>query len=653
MIRLTDATRLAATKLRTRKVRLIITVVIAGLLFSSLSAASQIGRGVFASLADFNQEGFGQRYIIMATPQGDPSAGAGDYIDSQEAVDRALAIQKERVTKKTVEAKRLGITYDPKSEQPVLNEFDSPEGKRRLLNIGQPAADQTVREYIATHPLPGKPALEKLAAPYGKTGMYQSKALMQGPNMPQLKLLKDGKESFEVSNKQGGMPQSGLESFTQSWGLMSRDLMQPFILPGATATLGSDGSIPVIAPYSAVEQLQGLKSLPASTSPAERLERLKQVRAAAGGLSFQVCYRNRESSDLISQAISQQQEIERNKNDKAYVKPARQFGLPTQACAPAPVIRDVRTATDKKTDEKTETFDGLFGKKAPEQQLLKLRIIGIAPDPPNFSASALSQIVNSIIASNLGFSAAVWYTPLELEDSTPILDKLFDDPEAVNLGAIPAMNYLEFNDAASAKRFADENTCTPDFSVAAGPGNPIADPFAACAAAGKNFGFVPFGSNALALEDAKHWFNRIFGYAALVTAAIAGIIMIGTVGRIIADSRRETAVFRAIGAKKLDIALTYLIYTLFLSLMILGFALIVGFLIGQFAHARYAPEFTVQSLLAYNAQDLTRTFSLYMFYIPDMLKLLGLTLAGGALSATFPLLRNLRRNPIRDMRDDT
>ncbi len=650
MIRLTDATRLAATKLRTRKVRLVVTVVIAGLLFSALTAASQVSRGAFDSLDAFNQEGFGQRYILTSFPQSPGSYG--DFTRSPEAVDRALAIQKERATKKTAEAKRLGIPYDSKSEPPAVDEFDSPDGKQRSLAIGQPAADQAIREYVAAHPAPGKPELVRAAAPYRPIAYHESKSLLYGPNIPAIELLEDGKESYAPKAPTNGPPtRTGLGSFTQTWGLMSRDLIRPFILPGASATIGIDGTIPVIAPYSAVEQLQGLKPLPTAAKPAERLARLEQVRSGAQALRFQACYRNQESKDLIVQAISQQQEIERNKKDKTYVKPQLQYGLPTKACTEAPVIRDVRTVADKKLADKNEQFERLFGKQLPTQEVLRFRVIGVAPDPPNFNASFVGQLVSSLVTSNLGFGAITWFTPLEIEKDKPLLKTLFSNPDAIALGAMPPTQYIEFKDAATSQSFIKEQTCQPEFNM--NQPEQTKNPFAACAAEGKHFGFLPFGSNAIALEEAKKWFAKIFTYAALTVAVVAAIIMVGTVGRTIADSRRETAVFRAIGAKKFDIVQIYLIYTLFLSLLIFSFALLTGFLMAQFVHGRYAAEFTIQSLIAYNAQDLSKTFSLYSFYVPDMLRLLGLSLVGGALSAFFPLIRNLRRNPIRDMRDDT
>lgn len=650
MIRLFDAAKLATTKLRTRKVRLVVTVVIAGLMFSALAAVSMVSRGAFDSLASFNREAFGERYIVAAYPQ----SGNGDFGRDPAVIKRAEAIHQDLVSRKTAEAKKLGIPYDPKSERPPVDEFDTPDGKQRSVSFEQPAGQQAIKEYLAAHPAPGQAQLRQLSSGYRPAAFYESKSLAFGPDMPTLKLLKDDKEPFEGSfgpgQDHGPGPQTGLGSFTTSWGLMSRDLFRPFVLPGATTAIGPDGSIPVVAPYSAVEQLIGLKALSSTAAPAERLERLKQVRAGAQQVSFEVCYRNKSSDQLLSQAIAIQQDITQNKDKKDYVRPDLVYDLPAKPCAAPAISRDVRTAAEKQQAAKQAQFDRAFGKADPQQTILKFRVIGIAPDPPGANASVLSTLVGFLVSSNLGLGAQSWYSPLELEKQQPLLASIFDNgssPGAVN------GQFVEFSDAGTAKTFIEQASCQPDFNFSAGrPDSPF-DPFAGCAKQGKHFALIPFGSNSLALEDAKRGFAKIFTYAALSVAVIAAIIMVGTVGRIIADSRRETAVFRAIGAKKLDIVQIYVIYTFFLSLLIFGFALLLGLAVSQFVHGRFSPEFTVQALVAYNAQDLTRTFNLYGFYLPDMLRLLGLSLAGGALSAFFPLLRNLRRNPIGDMRDDT
>lgn len=657
MIRVTDATRLASTKLRTRKVRLVVTIVIAGLLFTVLAAASQVSRGTFASLAGFNREGFGERYILAATPQ--TNTGPQDPASLPEVVARAEAIQKNLVAQKTAEAKRLGIDYDPKSEPPVVTEYDGPGGRIRGADPSSVAGKQAIAEYYKSRPSPGPQDLKRLADPYQPTNYYQSKSLGYGGGGPVLKVLEGGKEKYEIDNKEGAdyFGQRGLGSFTNSWGLMSQDLFKPFMLPNANTAIGKDGSIPVIAPYTAIEQLLGLKELPESTESKQRLERIKQVRSQAADVSFEVCYRNTASQSKLQDAISQQKEIAANKGKKDYIMPTLVYGLPQKPCGPVVIQSDKRTAADKTLMAKQEQFDRKFsGQPEAQQQTMKFRVIGIAPDPPDFSASVVSTLVSTIVSSNLSLFGPTWFTPIELEKDQPLLKAAF----SVDNNMWPGMStsdyqYVELASAQAAKDFSERESCEPDFSAMPMNGPPDAsfDPYADCAKQGKYFGFMPFGSNAMALEDVRKGFNKVFGYAAIAVAFVAAIIMVGTVGRTIADSRRETAVFRAIGAKKIDIVLVYLIYAFFLSFLIYGFALVTGFGIAQLVHARYSEELTIQALVSYNAADLNKVFNLYSFYVPDMVRLLGLSLAGGALSAFFPLLRNLRRNPIRDMRDET
>ena len=75
--------------------------------------------------------------------------------------------------------------------------------------------------------------------------------------------------------------------------------------------------------------------------------------------------------------------------------------------------------------------------------------------------------------------------------------------------------------------------------------------------------------------------------------------------------------------------------------------------LAAYLNHRYSPEATVQALVSYNAQDLSRSFVLFSFYLQDMLRLVGLIISASIISSFLPLIRNLRRNPIRDMRDDT
>lgn len=150
----------------------------------------------------------------------------------------------------------------------------------------------------------------------------------------------------------------------------------------------------------------------------------------------------------------------------------------------------------------------------------------------------------------------------------------------------------------------------------------------------------------------KKGFGKVFGIAAAVVAALAALIMMGTVGRIIADSRRETAVFRAIGAKRLDIAEIYLTYVILLAALVFAVSLILALILSSYLNHRYSESVTIDALLAFNVSDLTQKITLLHVYAKDLLYVLALIMGGALAAALFPILNNVRRNPIRDMRDE-
>jgi len=640
MIRFRDSLTLSLTKLRTRKVRLVVTVVVSGLLFCGLAAASFIARGAFNSTDAFNKDGFGERYIVQAYK----NQAYPDLTDPK-LIEKVAVLQKDLVARKKVAAKALGIEYVASLEVSPIQEYDNGAGgKQRNLDDNHSLTKQALRE-LNTAPVTSQDEITKIAKPYNVKSTYESQQYKPYGNTATLQVLKGGKEAFDQTDSRNNEPPKGTDSFTTFWSLMSSSLMQPFVLKGATLEDKADGSIPIIVPVSAAEQLLGLKALPGSASTAEKLDRMKDLRAKALSITFQVCYRNGTSSELVQNALNTARELEQNKTNKQYQKPELIYGLPATPCSPVVATRDVRDADTKKLAIKQEQFNVQFGKVSAEQQTLNFRVVGMSPDINYGSAFGVSQIVSSLVTSSLGTG---WYTPKEFDAKVPLLKTLFTQNTS-GTGSPPSY-YAEFSNATDARNFIKQQSCTPDFALATGPGS---DPFVKCRAEGKNFSLNPFGSNSLALDSAKSGFGKAFGIAVLVAASIAAIIMMGTVGRMIADSRRETAVFRAIGAKRIDIAQVYILYTVLLAVLICIFSIGIGLIAAGFVDNRYGPEVTVQALVAYNAQDLTQQFHLLYIYPIDMLRLIGLILAASVISSFLPLLRNLRRNPIRDMRDDT
>src|SRR5690606_17651632 len=94
-----------------------------------------------------------------------------------------------------------------------------------------------------------------------------------------------------------------------------------------------------------------------------------------------------------------------------------------------------------------------------------------------------------------------------------------------------------------------------------------------------------FGSNAVALLDFRDTVSTVSNYIIGAIVVVAIIIMAGTFGKIIADERRDIAVFQVVGATRTDITLIYMGYALVLSLFAVVIAIVIGQLLAIIAHA--------------------------------------------------------------------
>ena len=161
----------------------------------------------------------------------------------------------------------------------------------------------------------------------------------------------------------------------------------------------------------------------------------------------------------------------------------------------------------------------------------------------------------------------------------------------------------------------------------------------------------PFGSNSIGLDDARKVTNTVLLWVIGVVGLLAAIIAGLTIGRTIADGRRETAVFRAIGFKRIDISQIYTTYTLMLCLRIVVFALMIGFGAALLVNHFHWLDTTSEARLALNLHSDNVEFS-YIGLTPKLLYAIIAVMLAGLLGMLVPLARNIRRNPIADMRDE-
>jgi len=639
MIRLRDASVLAYTKLRLHRIRTGITVGIAGLLFGLLLVIVLVSQGVFNSLDSFGNTGLNNRYIVALLPT--PSSASFDvyaHLEDKTFIAEVEAEHAATVARKQAAAKKYNVSYDAKTEDPLpviadpttkkksVSEaavHDSPivaavVAKRAQKNQKQFSVDEYIKRYSSAKPM--------------------GTANPVGPRDGALTYMKDGKELREHDKPQPDM------AFEQepdpSLSVLNGSLAKPFV---TTKFDPSKGEIPAVIPYKQAEKLLGLKPLPAATAAQAKYDRLAKVRRDVGQVTAAFCYRNAASQNLLNIATSQAAEMKQNKNNRDYVSPAVLYKLPSLAsCAAPKIVSDKRTETEKKADENRVLFEKEVGTYAgePKQQKIVVRGVGISSDFDMASSSSIGQMVTALMSMPLVYGA--WVVPDDLLASTPAQAR----PSAVfgaeatqpkgEAGQL-AQYLVEFADKNEARRLLDSQ----GFFGGGGMMNDGQEVFA-----------MPFGSSSLIYDELKRWLSTIIMWTLIAVGAIASIVLTAVIGRTIADGRRESAVFRAIGARRLDIASIYGVYAFFLSLRIVVFAFVVGAALTLLVELLYWQDATLAARLAYAASDTSAEFHFFGLNSWYVLAIAGTIIAAALLASLIPILRNARRNPIQDMRDE-
>lgn len=647
MILLRDALRLSVTKLKIRKVRLIITVIIAALLFSSAIFVVTLVEGVLHSYKTLNVEGLSTKFLVAGNPAVTPNYSDPDMVAFVKAE------QKKVQDKKKVEAKRLGIEYNPTSDMPWVDEI--PNGPS-YINISIPEVNLLIAEYNKTHSTKNSyEDFKVLAKENGAVATYRISSEYSGFGVATSKtVLVDGKETYPTSTEnKNPYEQKGFKTI-ESANIRQADtaLIEPFVLPDQNLKKDEKGTYPALVPYSVAQEALGLKELPGNASSKEKIARIQEVRTGIAGKTLEICYRNEASAQKIQEVIQQKNDIEKNKNTKGYIKPSVIYDLPATACGDVVIVKDTRSAEEKKLQAKQEEFDRIFGKKDPVSKIVTIRVVGVTPDLSAGFTNSVAGILTAVAASSVGSG---WIIPISAVDENiaPVV------ADMSNTSGYDVMYIAEVGDAAQQKYYIEKLSCDQSNTAVVIQSNDapqieseVTDPSVACKEQNKYFMFMPYGNNAAALEEFEKGFNKVFNVILIVISVISSIIMMGTIARIITDSRRETAVFRAIGATRLDMSLVYGIYAFMMATLVLIAAWFIGWAAAMAFNAHYSPIVTPQAILVFNVSDITKTFSFYALDIARIAKIAGVVYLATFIGLILPLLSNLRRSPLKDMRDE-
>ena len=634
MLRILDASKLALTKLRTRKIRLAVTIIVAGLLFGVVVFGLTVLRASMASIGRFSRDTMSTRYLLAYSNHNKDQSELF-YNTPQDAKDRILALHKQHIADKKAAAKALGVEYDEKSEEePIMKINQDDSGS---LNRNSWAVKTFLRQYT-NEKNPLKPErIDAAAKRFGSSVTYRKQNV--GGRNGSLDVMIGGREDFQ-RNKEA-VPEQ-LNEFVSAAGyqeILDESLLNYYFLPHRAHAASNE--IPVFISYNDAAVLLGKKPLPTTAQPQQHIERIRELRNEAGNITIQVCYRNNASSHLIQQALDQQRTAANKSKNEFDVKPSIEYALPaTDSCGGAIVKKDNRSASEKIADEKLQKFNQQFSTEniTPQQAKLTYRVVGLLPD------TAYGDDLKSKLAGALNANMpSHWIIPkqtFEAGAAKIYLPNILTTERQELSGGLSDTTIYEFIDAEHARAFYHATMC-----------NVQPKDKDLCVDGVSNF-TQPFGSNSLVIEELQQQLTPILWYSLLGVIGVAAFILMLTISRTVADSRKESAIFRALGATRLDIAQIYVMYTLLLAGLIALFAIVAGLIGAGVIDVLYSADFSTAAHYIIMPRDLNTTFQLFTFD-PLIIALAAVSIVAAALiGSILPLVRNTRRNPMKDMRDE-
>ena len=634
MLRTLDASKLALTKLRTRKIRLAVTIIVAGLLFGVVVFGLTVLRAGMASVERFSRDTMSTRYLLAYSNHNENQSELF-YNTPQDAKDRILALHKQHIADKKAAAKALGVEYDEKSEEEPITKINQDDSGS--LNRNSWAVKTFLKQYTAEkNPL--KPErVDAAAKRFGSSVAYRIQDV--GGRDGSLDVMIGGREDFQRDKE--AVPEQ-LNEFVSAAGyqeILDESLLNYYFLPHRVHAASNE--IPVFISYNDAAALLGKKPLPTTASPQQHIERIRELRNEASNITIQVCYRNNASAHLIQQALDQQRTAANKTKNESDAKPSIEYALPAaDSCGGAIVKKDNRSADEKAMDEKMQKFNQQFSTEnvTPQQAKLTYRVVGLLPD------AAYGDDLKSNLAGALNANMpSRWIIPKQTFEAgaakTYVPNILTTERQELS-GGLSDTTIYEFIDAEHARAFYHATMC-----------NVQPKDKDLCVDGVSNF-TRPFGSNSLVIEELQQQLTPILWYSLLGVIGVAAFILMLTISRTVADSRKESAIFRALGATRLDIAQIYVMYTLLLAGLIALFAIAAGLIGAGVIDVLYSADFSTAARYIIMPRDLNTTFQLSTFD-PLIIALAAVSIVAAALiGSILPLVRNTRRNPMKDMRDE-
>lgn len=648
MIKISYAIKLARTKLKVKRGILITSVVVASLLFSALLVMVMIFTGAEEGAREFVRQSGNNRYLVAVQPYIPPEKINVKTELSLTEIQALRSFEKQYYEELKAKYEVVGLKYDPKLEISALEKVayadeSVPDEGRFQVNWASPVISMYQKQKKLDY---AKTAtnkyddLKKLGERYRATGYYRLNQPTALPTLPGLRLIQNGKEDFSVKEPKRELWAFGnyvKSIYNGDYSFADEQVLSRYLLKNKKGELKG---IPVLVSAQEANELFGA-TVGLGVEPKEAGEAkkwLKEVQSKLIGQTYQVCYRNIKEQEMLQKIQRDFSDMENHKNDQNYQAPDLLYEYPTEVCGEIMVKKDTRSKAEKIQAREAEELQKKLGTYiAPQHRLLSFQIVGVRNvQPQEQQQKTIKGYIRNLLAPQDNLVNAE--IPRQLYDGLPEVLKFDDiiesDKEDKALADEFAMRILEFTEIEDAKGILEETCDFLQFDC------------------DKDFKAVPYGSNYLLIDEIGEMFSQVARVAFPIVAVLATIMVWLTISRMMLESRKEVAVYRAMGAKRVDIAVIYLVYLLFviffITILSLGLSIIVAFLINYF----YGAMLTDVAVVAFSIIDEAPTINLFNLSSPLILLTIGLIIVVGLLASLQPLICNVKRNPIDDLRDE-
>lgn len=487
--------------------------------------------------------------------------------------------------------------------------------------------------------------MQKIGSKYGAKGYYIAGTPSMLPQIPAMRIIQNGKEDFSVSEPKGGASAYEVyvnSAYNSAYNFSDQRLLSRYLLTTKASELKG---IPVIITAQEAAALfgenAGIDKEPAA--PHEKRAWLKSVQEKLNGQTYQACYRNSAKQTMLEKIQRDYVEMKNNEGAAGYEKPHLLYDYPTQPCGDIVVKEDSRTSAERQADANADDVQKKLGTYvAPKHQLVTFQIVGIKyAQPYSDYTKGLNEYVKNLLTSQ--DTSMTLDIPLQLYDALPEHLKVQDirreysaqlQPSAYNKEDFAA-RVLEFSSAEKAREFLNNETCPPSSSQC-----------------DKKFFAAAYGSNYLIVDEIGKLFTKIAAIAFPAALGMAAIIIWFTVSRIMAENRKETAVYRAMGAKRRDIVHIYAVYIVLIASRVVLVSAAVGIAIALAVDYFYGSMLTDMAAAAFGIIDRAPAVHLFSLSSPLLLAVAAAIITVSLVASVQPLVRNTMRNPIRDIRDE-